>query len=68
MGGMHVAHGCCSGLDVHKKSITACLRTARPGERPRREIRTFGTMTADLLSLTDWLITSGYTTGPWRAP
>jgi transposase len=46
----------CCGLDVHKKQITACLITPGPDGRPKREVRTFGTMTEDLLSLHDWLL------------
>ena len=38
------------GLDVHKKSITACILTPTG-----KEIRTFGTMTDDLLELVDWI-------------
>lgn len=43
------------GLDVHKASVAACVRV--PGARGRRaqEVRTFGTTTADLLALRDWL-------------
>lgn len=42
-------------MDVHKKSVVACL--IRPGSdgRPHKEVRTFGTMTADVLTLVDWL-------------
>ena len=52
---MHVvyAHGC--GLDVHKRSITACLRVSGAGGQGQHEIRRFGTMTRDLLELADWL-------------
>jgi transposase len=51
----------CGGLDVHKDTVVACVRT--PGKRGRRgeEIRTFGTMTVDLLALRDWLMASGVT-------
>ncbi|MEW6425529.1 MAG: IS110 family transposase [Bacillota bacterium] len=45
----------CCGLDVHKKQITACLITPGPDGRSQKEVRTFGTMTKDLLSLHDWL-------------
>mgnify|MGYP005755480437 CR=1 FL=1 len=38
------------GMDVHKKSITACVLTPK-----KKEIRTFGTMTDDLLLLVDWI-------------
>jgi transposase len=46
---------CCAGLDVHKKSIVACVRATRPDGREDVQVRTFGTMTADLLALADWL-------------
>ena len=45
----------CCGLDIHKASITACLITPGPDGQPQKEIRTFGTMTDDLLALADWL-------------
>ena len=51
----------CCGLDVHKKTVVACLVTPRPGRRPRKEVRTFGTMTDDLLALADWLAAAGCT-------
>jgi transposase len=46
---------CCAGLDVHKKSIVACVRATRPDGQEDVQVQTFGTMTADLLSLADWL-------------
>jgi transposase len=46
----------CAGLDVHKKTVVACrLRVEGPGEVVC-ETRTFGTMTAELLTLVDWLV------------
>jgi transposase len=45
----------CCGLDVHKASVTACLITPGPDGQPQKAIRTFGTMTEDLLQLADWL-------------
>ncbi|MBL8154223.1 MAG: transposase, partial [Anaerolineae bacterium] len=48
---MEVLYERCAGLDVHKKSVVACVLTSS-GER---EIRSFGTMTGDLLTLVDWL-------------
>jgi transposase len=47
---MEVLHPRCCGLDVHKKTVTACVITP-----DGREIRTFGTMTNDLLKLKEWL-------------
>jgi transposase len=51
----------CAGLDVHKRTIVACVRRLGPDGRIDQEVRTFGTMTADLLSLADWLVASGVT-------
>ena len=46
----------CAGLDVHKASVTACVRIATgEGEGPRQEIREFATTTQGLLLLRDWL-------------
>ncbi len=44
-----------AGLDVHKKTVVVCCRIAGPNGQPRRETRTFSTMTADLLALSAWL-------------
>src|SRR5947199_629548 len=52
---MEVLYRCCAGLDVHKRTVVACLLRTAEGGRRRKELRTFGTMTADLLALADWL-------------
>jgi len=52
---MYVVYAHCCGLDVHKRSITACLLVSRAGGKGQHEIRRFGTMTRDLLALADWL-------------
>lgn len=51
---MEVMYERCCGLDVHKKSVTACAITPEG-----KEIRTFGTMTDDLLRMADWLKEKG---------
>jgi transposase len=51
----------CCGLDVHKRTVVACLIVAGTHGEPRKEIRTFGTMTEDLLELSDWLAAAGCT-------
>ncbi|MGA8232015.1 MAG: transposase, partial [Candidatus Acidiferrales bacterium] len=51
-------HEVCCGLDVHKKSVTACVLWA--SSRPR-QTREFGTFTKDLLALGDWLRSCGVT-------
>lgn len=44
----------CCGLDVHKASITACVRVLVDGVLSEF-IETFATTTSDLLALRDWL-------------
>ena len=58
---MEVVYARCCGLDVHKKTVVACLLTPGEGGRPRKEVRRFETMTADLLALADWLAEAGCT-------
>ena len=64
---MEVLYRCCCGLDVHKKSITACVLWAE-GKGRRKEKRTLGTFTRDLLSLLDWLKQCGSLTLRWNQP
>jgi transposase len=52
---MEVIYPRCCGLDIHKKTVVACVILSAPGHPPRQETRTFRTMTADLLALADWL-------------
>jgi transposase len=58
---MDVMYPRCCGLDVHKKTVAACLIMSTEGPEPVKEIRTFRTMTADLLALADWLQEAGCT-------
>jgi transposase len=44
---MEVVYPCCCGLDVHKKSITACVLWAEAQGKSRKEKRRFGTFTHD---------------------
>jgi len=44
-----------AGLDVHKATVVACVRIPAAGGGRVSEVRTFGTTTADLLVLRDWL-------------
>ncbi|OUL33889.1 IS110 family transposase [Nostoc sp. 106C] len=52
---MQVVYSRCAGLDVHKKSVVACVITPNDSRGWHKEIRTFSTMTKDLLNLCDWL-------------
>ena len=47
---MEVVNPRCCGLDVHKKTVVACVITPE-----KKETRTFFTMTSDLLKLKEWL-------------
>jgi transposase len=47
---MRVVHDRCCGLDVHKRTVVACVLTPEG-----QQTRTFGTMTRDLIALSDWL-------------
>lgn len=44
----------CAGLAVHKETVVACILTP-----VGQETRTFGTVTAEVLSLADWLLSCG---------
>ena len=64
----------CAGLDIHKKTVTVCVRVPGTGGDRAQYVRTFGTTTADLLTLRDWLEAHGVThvamksTGVYLAP
>jgi len=50
-----------AGLDVHKDSVSACVRWVGGGGRVGQETRRFGTTTRQLLKLRDWLAQSQVT-------
>jgi transposase len=61
---MDVVFTHCAGLDVHKKTVMACRVTPDPlGEQTDglMEVKEFGTLTRDLLALSDWLTEAGVT-------
>jgi len=58
---MEVVHERCCGLDIHKRTVVACLLRPGQGGQPEREVRSFSTMTRGLLELADWLQTAGCT-------
>ena len=57
---MEVVYNKCAGLDVHKETVVACLML-RDGGKLQKEVRTFRTMTSNLLLLHDWLQANGVT-------
>jgi len=56
---MDTLYPTCAGLDVHKKTVVACVRRNDGSGKIRSQTRTFGTTTAALLELGDWLARSG---------
>jgi transposase len=58
---VEVVYERCCGLDIHKQTVVACLLVPGPSSTAQKEIRTFGTMTDDLLQLGDWLSAAGCT-------
>jgi transposase len=58
---MQVVYERCAGVDVHKRTVVVTVLVRDAQERTQKETRTFGTMTADLLALGEWLETLGVT-------
>src|SRR2546425_2017226 len=58
---MEIVHTRCCGLDVHKKTVVACVLISQADGLIERQVRTFKTMTVDLLALADWLSSLGVT-------
>jgi transposase len=56
---MEMLHRCCAGLDVHKKSVVACIRRITDDGHLEEKVCYFGTTTAELLALADWLAAAG---------
>ncbi len=48
---MDITYSRCAGLDVHKKTVVACVITPNA-----KTTRTFSTMTGGLLEMADWLV------------
>ena len=57
---MDLLHPRCAGLDVHKKTVVACVRLVE-GNEVQRSVRTFGTTTAQLFALSEFLGEHGVT-------
>jgi transposase len=56
---MRVLHERCCGLDIHKRFVVACLLTTSPEGAVHKEVRTYNTMTAAVLALSDGLRVAG---------
>jgi len=53
---LEVMYSVCCGLDIHKRTISACLLYTDEHGEQQIEIRKFGTFTYDLMHLRDWLL------------
>jgi transposase len=58
---IEVLHTDCAGLDVHKKTIVACVLHTRPGVATSKLTRSFGATLDELERLRDWLQVEGCT-------
>jgi len=58
---MDAIHRCVAGLDVHKKTVMACPRRLLENGQAEFEVREFGTTTAQLRLLSEWLHAWGCT-------
>lgn len=56
---MEILYPNCAGLDVHKKTVVACGLTLTEHGQKEKAVVTFGTTTAELLQLSDWLTAKG---------
>jgi transposase len=58
---MDVMHQRCAGIDISKADVKVCVRAPGPGTRRRTEVRTFSSVTGDLLAMRDWLMSEQVT-------
>jgi transposase len=58
---MDVIYACGCGLDIHQKTVVACLVTSAKRQAPTKAVRTFRTVTAARWLLADWLEAAGCT-------
>jgi transposase len=54
-----VERGC--GMDVHQATVVACLLIVLNNGKVRKQVRTFGTTTRELMGLREWLLSEGCT-------
>jgi transposase len=58
---MEVVYERCCGLDIHKRTVVACLLTSGANRQLVKEVRAYGTVTDELLALAKWLQEAGCT-------
>lgn len=59
--GLQVLYERCCGLDIHKKTVVACLLLTAASGQASHQVRTFATTTAGLRALADWLASQSVT-------
>lgn len=52
---LRVVNERCAGLDVHKKTVVACVLVDKQDGQVHTEVRTFGTTTGEIVELGQWL-------------
>jgi transposase len=58
---MEVLYPRCSGLDIHKRFLVACLSLVQTNGHRHKELRQERSMTNEILGLKAWLKASGCT-------
>ena len=58
---MKVQYICCAGLDVHKRTVVACVLKGAFGEEVTSKVKSFGTTTPELMEMIEWLKSCGAT-------
>src|SRR4029434_7840614 len=58
---MRIEYERCCGLDVHKKTVVACLLVPDAQGERQKQTRTFSTMTVEILAMAEWLQQAGCT-------
>lgn len=64
---MEVVHERCAGLDVHKRTVVACVLRSEAGGAVHKTTRTFDTMLPGLQALRQWMLDEGCTCAAMEA-
>jgi transposase len=51
----------CAGVDVGQAVVVVCILVGEGHKKPRKEVRTFRTLTKELLEMRDWFLSEGIT-------
>jgi transposase len=51
----------CAGVDVGQAEVVACILVGEAHKKARKEVRTFRTLTKELLEMRDWFVSEGVT-------